>query len=335
VTWPAAPRLATGVFALLVASCATTGASDPAQDGSSAFRSIGPSRIPTPASPPRAGYAGLHTDYHPNGRPRSHGAYVRRGEQSVPHGLWTFWLPDGSRQGQGRFHLGSPVGCFAVWSHGHRVTGIAADGAIQPAACEPPPNEEADVVEAAHGGEAQPPVDFGFQSLIAPGAALGAESTQYVTRDPDMTWALSAIWRRRLGPLRFGGAAGVRAGEYDYLAVPVTLVGGWGQTVNSWLAVDVWGELGALFLRAQPKLENYAVGKEYFWTPLTAVQAEASWRIAGRLELSLAGRAELAIPRDVERTSRLCFGVCGAVTDTWSIGGFTPGVVLGLRFLVW
>jgi len=65
------------------------------------------------------------------------------------------------------------------------------------------------------------------------------------------------------------------------------------------------------------------------------LQAEASWRLGGRVELTAAGRVELAIPRTVERTSRICSFVCGTETDTWHLGGFTPGLVVGMRFLVW
>lgn len=333
----AASRHAILLLVLGAVGCgAAAGEAGPAQDHQSAFRSIGPSRIPRPGPPPTPGYVGSHTAYYSNGRPQAHGTYIRRGAAAVPHGVWTFWLADGSRQSQGRFHMGDPVGCFASWTpEGHRVTGFASGGEIQPASCEPPRHEVADILESSHGGAAQPPVDLSFQTLISPGADLGVESTRYRTGDPGMTWAVSAMWRRRVGPMRFGGALGLRAGEYDYLAVPVTLVGGWGRQMTTWLGLELWGEIGATVYRAQPQLENYAVAVEYFWTPVAAVQAEASWRIAGRLELSVAGRAELAIPRDVERSTLICFRLCGMETDTWSLGGFTPGLVIGLRFLVW
>lgn len=330
------PGTAVALVALVAVGCGGgAGAVGRSQEPGSAFRSIGSSRIPDPAPPPRAGYTGAHTAYHADGQPRSHGAYARDGERSVPHGMWTFWLADGSRQSQGRFHLGVPVGCFAIWSHGHRVTGLAEQGSIQPAACEPPRHEEADMIESSHGGEAQPPVDLAFETYLAPGAGLGARSTLYATDDPDMTWAVSALWRRRLGAVRIGGAVGLRAGEHDYFAVPVTVVGGWGRQLRTWLGVEAWGELGALVVQARPKLANYAIGREFFWTPLGAAQAEASWRIAGRLELSAGGRVELGLPREVDRTTRFCSFNCGQETDTWSLGGFTAGLVLGIRFLVW
>lgn len=331
----AIPRLASIPVVLLALGCgAATTPSDPAQDHASAFRSIGPARLPEPAPPPAPGYAGVHTSYYDGGQPRSHGHFIRRGERSLPHGIWTFWLPDGSRQSQGRFHLGEPVGCFAMWSHGHRVTGLATAGAFEPAACEPPVHETADIVESAHGGEAHPPVDIAFGTFIAPGVGIGVTTTKYQTNDPDMRWAVAAQWRRRVREIRFGAASGVRGGEYEYFAVPAALVGGWGRQLTTWLSIDAWGELGVLVVSAKPRF-NSAIGHETLWTPLTAVQADVGWQIAGRLEITLGGRLELGLPREVDRTTKFCSFNCGGETDTWDVGGLTGGLVAGLRFLVW
>lgn len=315
--------------------CGGTAVEGGSRGNEAAFRSIGPSRIPIPPPPPRTDAVGTHTNRYDSGRPRALGAYTVYQQRSLPHGVWTFWAADGSRQGQGRFHLGSPVGCFAIWSHGHRVTGIASDGAIRPAACEPPAHQAADILESAHGGEAQPPVDLTFETFIAPGADLGAESTKYATRNPDMTWSLAGLWRRRFGPWRVGGMVGLRGAEYDYFGLPLAATAGWGRQLSTWFGIDLRGEIGAMILQARPQLENFAVGREFFWTPLTAAQADASWRIGGRLELSLGARLELAIPREVDRTTTFCSFACGNETDTWKLGGLTPGLVAGARFLVW
>ena len=337
---PAAHRPAGLIVALVAGLCALACGGSAVEGGASqspesAFRSIGPSRIPTPPAPPGNRAVGSHTERYASGLPRALGTYTVYQQRSVPHGIWTFWSADGSRQGQGRFHLGSPVGCFAIWSHGHRVTGIASDGEIQPGACEPPVHQEADILESAHGGEAQPPVDLTFETFLAPGADLGTESTKYATNDPEMTWSLAGLWRRRFGALRVGGMVGLRGAQYDYFALPVAATAGWGRQLTTWLGIDLRGELGVMVWQARPQLENFAVGKEWFWTPLSAVQAEASWRIAGRLELFAGGRLELALPREVDRTTTFCSFNCGNETDTWSLGGLTPGLVLGLRFLVW
>lgn len=315
----------------LACGAAETG---PSREPPSAFRSIGHSRLPVPAPPPSATAVGSHAEHYASGKPRSLGAYTLYQERSVPHGVWTFWSADGQRQGQGRFHLGSAVGCFAVWSHGHRITGIASGGELQPAVCEPPPHQAADVLEQAHGGEAEPPVDLSFETLLAPGFGIGATSTRFRNNDADMIWAVSALWRRRAGWLRYGAALGVRGAEDDYFAVPVSAVAGWGRQVRTWLAVDVRGELGALVVSARPRVSS-AVGHEYFWTPLAALQADAGWRIAGSFELTLGARLEFGLPRDVERTTRVCSFNCGGETDTWSLGGLTAGLVVGGRFLVW
>lgn len=324
--------------ALLAVGCGgASGAVGPRQDPQSAFRSIGSSRIPQPEPPRTASYVGADTTYYANGKPKSHGTYMIHRQRSVPHGLWTFWSADGNRQSQGRFHLGDPVGCFAVWTpQGDRVTGFAEKGEVSPASCAPPGHQEADMLESSYGGAVQPPVDVVLETFVAPGFGLGARSTKYVSSDPDMTGAASVMWRHRLrGGWRLGGALGMRLAEYDYSAVPATVVGGWRRQALTWLVFEVRGELGALFLFTRPQLENYAVGREYFWTPLSAVQAEASWHVSHQLELSIAARVELAMPREVERTTRVCSFVCGTEPDTWSIGGVTPGVVLGVRFLVW
>ncbi|HEY8144564.1 MAG TPA: hypothetical protein VIG06_17905 [Kofleriaceae bacterium] len=335
MTFRAVSGHATLVAALLAIGCGGSFVEGgPGQDHSSAFRSIGPSRIPLPPRPPSASTAGAHTARYADGSPRSHGAYTIYQTRSVPHGVWTFWAPDGSRTGQGRFHLGSAVGCFAIWSHGHRITGVADGERLLPGACEPPHHEEADILESAHGGAAQPPVDLTFETYLAPGAGIGATSTRFVNNDADMIWAVSGMWRRRARWLRYGAALGMRGAEDDYFAVPATLVGGWGRQLKTWLAVDVRGELGALVISTRPVV-NSAFGHEWFWTPLAAVQADAGWQIAGRLELTAGARVELGLPRDVERTARVCSFNCGAEDDTWSLGGVTAGLVLGVRFLVW
>ncbi|HEU5061357.1 MAG TPA: hypothetical protein VFU21_32755 [Kofleriaceae bacterium] len=335
MTLSAAPCSALLVAGLLAAGCG--GAAVEAggqQNHEAAFRSIGPSRLPQPPPPPEARTIGSRTQRYASGRPRSLGAYTVYQQRSVPHGVWTFWAADGSRTGQGRFHLGSPVGCFAIWSHGHRVTGIADGEQLRPADCQTPLHEEADILESTHGGGAQPPVDLSFETYLAPGAGIGATSTRFENNDPDMIWAVSSMWRRRVKMFRYGAALGVRAAEDEYFAVPVALVGGWGRQLRTWLTFDVRGELGALVISTRPVV-NSAFGHEWFWTPLGAVQADAGWQIAGRLEVTAGARLELGLPRDVERTARVCSFNCGTETDTWSLGGLTAGLVLGFRFLVW
>jgi hypothetical protein len=331
---PAVGRLLAIVAALAAVGCGGTAVERGAQGPESAFRSIGASRLPVPPPPPDARTIGSRTERYAGGRPRSLGSYTVYQQRSVPHGVWTFWAADGERTGQGRFHLGSPVGCFAVWSHGHRVTGVADGEQLRPGACEPPRHEEADILESSHGGGAQPPVDLTFETLVAPGAGIGATSTRFENNDPDMIWAVTAMWRRRANMIRYGAALGVRGAEDQYFAVPVTLVGGWGRQLKTWLTLDVRGELGALVMSTRPVV-NSAFGHEWFWTPLGAVQADAGWQIAGRLELTAGARLELGLPREVERTARVCSFNCGTETDTWSLGGLTAGLVLGFRFLVW
>jgi hypothetical protein len=181
---------------------------------------------------------------------------------------------------------------------------------------------------------AEPRADVSIQTFVAPGASIGARTTRYATDDPEMTGALSVAWRRRVGAARFGGAAGVRFAEHGYAATPWTAVAAWGVQPTRWLAVDLQGELGALFLFARPELSNYNEGSEYLWTPLAAGQAEASWRLGASAELSLALRTEVRMPREVERTTTFCNLYCMAETDTWSLGGAAVGAVLGLRFLI-
>lgn len=329
--------LATGALvALVTAGCGGAASQPPPPaDGGSAFRSIGLPPIPAPPAR-RAGEAGAHTAYHPNGKPRSHGLYVVRGDRAVPHGIWTFWLADGRRQAQGRYHEGQPVGCFAIWSaRGDRITGLAESGALRPAPCQVPAHPAAEVLEQAHGEGGAPIVDLSFQTFVAPGSSLGARTTRYATADPEMTGALSAIWRRRVGAVRFGGAGGVRGAEYGYYGFTGAALAGWGRQLNPWLDFETWGELGALFMHAKPQLIDYREGREYLWTPFGAGQAELSFRIGQEIELTAAGRLELRYPRNVERQTIFCRAPCDAMIDTWSTGGFAAGAVLGLRFLVY
>ena len=318
------------VLAASAGSARAAGAAQPA----SPFRSIGPA-IPVPPAL-AASETGPRTDYYSNGRPRSHGLYVMRGDRSVAQGVFTFWAADGRRQSQGRYADGQPVGCFAVWlAGGQRITGFAEQGGLRVASCDPPSHAAADVIEDAHGEGGEPIIDLSFQSFVAPWSPLGARTSKYATSDPEMTGALMVLWRRHVGEARFGGAAGVRGAEYGYYGLTATGLGGWGRRLSSWLAVDAWGELGILFMQAKPQLEDHREGREYLWTPLSAAQAEASWRVSSSLEVTTAARFELRFPRSVDRQTIFCRAPCDPMTDTWKTGGIAAGVVLGFRFLVW
>lgn len=318
-----------------LAGCGGASTAAPESDPASAFRSIGPPPIPVPPVRP-AGEAGGRTAYWANGRLRSHGFYVARGDRSVASGVFTFWTADGRRQGQGRYQDGRPVGCFAMWlADGTRLTGFPDQGSLRPADCDAPSHPAADVLEVAHGEVGEPIVDLSFQTFIAPWSSLGARTSKYATSDPEMTGALMILWRRRLDALRLGGSAGVRGAEYGYYGITATGLGGWGRQLTSWLDVEAWGELGVLFMQAKPQLADKREGREYLWTPVSAAQAEAAFRLGDSLELTAAARLELRYPRSVDRQTVFCRAPCDPMIDTWKTGGLAAGLVVGLRFLVW
>jgi len=303
-----------------------------------ALPSTGPLRVPMPSSPGAVQLEGPYTSYYPNGKPESYGAYAIVRGRSVPHGMWTFWQGDGSKQSQGRFHFGDPVGCFASWSDdGALSTGLADHGEVRPAECDPPRHEEADMLEAEHGGTAQPRGDIGFQALMGVGGRLGAQSTRYVPSDPAVTQMLSLLIRRRSRALRFGGAAGLRLSDAEgYFGSTATVLGG-ASSSSGKAAMDGWLELGGLLLWAQPVLEDGRVshGRVFLWTPMAAAQAEGSWRVADRLELTVAGRFEVRFPRDLEKTTLFCGFGCVEESDTWSLGGVAFSAGLGVRMILW
>jgi hypothetical protein len=323
-------------LALLLAA-ATAGsarAAGPESDPAAAFRSIGPPPIPLP--PTRAaGDAGPRTDYHPNGRPRSHGLYVTLGDRAVAQGVFTFWTANGNRQSQGRYAEGKPVGCFAVWmAGGERITGFADDGGLRVASCEPPRDAAAEVLEVAHGGGADAQVDLTFETFVAPGASVGAR-THYTTDDPKMRAAIMALWRQRVGPWRLGGAAAARPAEDGYTGISGSGLAGWGRRATSWLDLEVWSELGLLWVHAKPEIADQREGVENVWTPFAAAHGEAAWRIAQEVELTAGARLEVRYPREIYRQTIFCRAPCDPRFDTWHMGGVAAGFVVGLRFLVW
>lgn len=298
----------------------------------------GPLRVPIPSSLDRPILEGPYTSYYPNGKPESFGSYAITKGRSVPHGMWTFWQGDGSRQSQGRFHQGQPVGCFASWSdEGALSTGVAERGEIRPASCDPPRHEEADMLEARHGGRVQARGDISFQAMMGVGAGFGARSTRYVPADPALREMLALVVRRRLGSLRVGAAAGLRLADADgYIGSTATALGGWSLPSGP-VALDAWLELGGLFLWAEPHLEDGRIshGRVFLWTPLAASQVEVSMRVSPRFELTLAGRLELRFPREVERATLFCGFGCIEESDTWSLGGVAPGAGAGARLVLW
>ncbi len=308
-------------------------------DTSSAFRSVGP-RIPVPPVRPAA-VGGGRTDSYANGRPRSHGFYAVRGDRAVANGGFTFWTADGDRQSQGRYREGQPVGCFAVWlPGGTRVTGFPAQGGLRPADCDPPPHPAAEVLELAHGGVGDPIVDLTLETFMAPGASVGARTSRYATDDPDMIAAVMALWRRRVGPWRFGGAASVRPAEDGYAGITGSGLAGWGRRATGWLDLEVWSELGLLWVHAKPQLEDHRNAVEDVWTPFAAAQGEVAWRIGKAVQLTAGGRFEVRYPRAIDRQTIFCTGstmsaYCDPIIDTWRMGGIAAGGVVGLRFLVW
>lgn len=301
--------------------------------------SAGPLHVPHPSSPGAAPLDGPYGSYYPNGKPESLGSYALVRGRSVAHGMWTFWRADGTRQSQGRFHFGEPVGCFASWSdEGVRSTGIGERSEIRPAACDPPRHEEADILEASHGGDVRPRGDIGFQALMGIGSRLGARSTRYVPADPALTQMLALLVRRYIGALRIGGAAGLRLSDADgYFGATATALGG-GVIASGSTELDGRIELGGLLLWARPTLEDGRLshGRVFLWTPLAATQVEGSWRLTSRFALTLAGRLELRFPRDVERETLFCGNSCEEeMMDTWSMGGVALSAGLGARILLW
>jgi hypothetical protein len=330
----------------IMLGCGGAGSAATPADPGSAFRSVGPPPIPVPPVRP-AGEAGGRSDYYPyypNGRLRSHGYYAVRGDRAVARGVFTFWTAAGTRQAQGRYQDGLPVGCFALWLRGGaRVTGLADQGDLRPADCEPPSHPAAEVLELEHGGAGDPVVDVSFETFVAPGASVGARTTRYATDDPEIIAAVMAIWRRHVGAWRFGGAASVRPAEDSYGGITGSGLAGWGRQATSWLDLEVWSELGLLWVHARPELEDHRSAVENVWTPFAAVQGEVALRIGREIELTAGGRFELRYPRNIYRQTSFCAGgtagglpaPCDTLFDTWRMGGIAAGAVLGLRFLVW
>lgn len=333
-------RLAPILLCAALVGCGGARGPVPASDPSSAFRSTGGPPIPMPLVRP-VGEAGGKSDFYANGRLRSHGFYAARGDRAVAHGVFTFWTSDGNRQAQGLYQEGQPVGCFAVWMpDGTKVTGFPDQGGLRPAACEPPHHPAAEVLELAHGGAGDPIVDLTFETFVAPGASVGARTTRYATDDPEFMAAVMAIWRRRVGPWRFGGAVGARPAEDGYAGITGAGLAGWSRPVNCRLGLEVWSELGLLWVHAKPQLEDHRNAVEDIWTPFAAAQGEVAWRISQSVELTAGGRFEVRYPRKIYRQTIFCAGgtptaPCDALFDTWRMGGIAAGGILGVRFLVW
>lgn len=333
-------RFAPLLLCTALVGCGGARSAAPESDPSSAFRSIGPPQIPVPPARP-AGESGARTDYYSDGHLRSHGPYVARGERAVAHGVFTFWTASGKRQVQGRYQDGQPVGCFAVWlPGGTRVTGFPDQGRLRPADCDPPGHQAAEVLEVVRGGTGEAEVDLTFEAFIAPGASVGARTSRYATDDPEIIGALMAIWRRRVGPWRFGGAASARPADDGYAGITFSGLAGWGRPLNCRFDLDVWSELGLLWVHAKPRLEDHRNSLEDVWTPFAAVQGEIGWRIGHEVELTAGARFEVRYPREIYRQTVFCSGSrptssCDSLYDTWRMGGIAAGGVLGIRFLVW
>jgi hypothetical protein len=287
------------------------------------------------------GVEGPFTSWYPDGRLAFHGSYKNFGSRSVPDGLWIFWYPSGQRRLMGEYHRGQPQGCFVAWDEGGTSkTGLVEGDQLRVQTCTPPSDEE--VIALEGGGHAKATAatfaDLHIEAMAGPNR-IGAANPDQVAQDPGMVVAFSAAARKHLGKLRVGPTVGVRpANESAYLALAFGATAAWRlPQYHPRLDTEVSLEMAAQRIdvsTAQRRMQP-GVGSVVFWTPLPAAQLSFAIALTPNMEALVAARVDGVPARDVEKGVVYCnVGCSPPVAETWSIGGVSAGIVLGLRFLV-
>jgi hypothetical protein len=306
----------------------------PGRSYESTFGFVQPTGMP-------GGIEGPFTSWYPNGTLAAHGSYLHFGARSVPHGLWTFWYPDGRRRTLGQYHRGQPQGCFAAWDEaGQRKTGTLEGDVLRVADCTPPADDEVVAIERG-AKETTSPASYDFHLLGMAGPnRIGAANHMQVAQDPGMTVALSAAARKHLGPLRVGPLVGARiANEAGYLAFAFGATAAWRlpsfhSRIDTELAVDLAVERISI-ANAQRRMQR-GVASLALWSPLPALQANMAIALSPNIDAVVGARVDGIPARDVDTDLIYCdyFGCVGPVRETWSVGGISYGIVLGLRLAV-
>jgi len=288
------------------------------------------------------GIEGPFTSWYPDGRLAFHGSYKNFGARSVPDGLWTFWYPSGQRRLMGRYRRGQPDGCFAVWDEsGQRKTGTVEGDELRVETCTPPSDDE--VVALERGGTSMSPrttfADVHVEAMGGPNR-IGAANPDQVAQDPGMVVAFSAAARKHLGRLRVGPVVGVRpANESGYMALAVGATAAWRlPQYHPRLDTEFSLEMGAEWINvstAQRRMQP-GVGSVSFWTALPAAQLTFAISLSPNLEALVGARVDGLPARDVDVGVVYCNNGCSPpIAETWSIGGVSAGVALGLRLLAY
>jgi antitoxin component YwqK of YwqJK toxin-antitoxin module len=287
------------------------------------------------------GVKGPFTSWYANGSVESHGHYLDFGSRSVPDGLWGFWYPNGQRRTVGMYHRGEPTGCFASWDEaGTRSTGFVEGSELRVSSCTPPADDELAIIEGSASEPAEPPVwaDVSLQGFFGPGD-IGARNAGQLDPDPSLRLAFQLAARLRLGRVRVGPIAGIRTSENtDYrglafggvvaIALPV---------LHRRLDTEASIEVGGQYITAtaiRPMQDGTA--KLAFWSPLAAAQVTAAFELSPFLAAVASIRVDGTPARDVDRQVSYCIvgGCLPPQQETWTVGGFTYGLNLGLRLVL-
>ncbi|MBX3155092.1 MAG: hypothetical protein KF773_03760 [Deltaproteobacteria bacterium] len=290
------------------------------------------------AQPPPAsgGMHGPFTQWHTGGTIALHGRYA----DGVPDGVWASWYPDGARRSIGRYERGAPVGCFAVWDeHGAITTGVPA-GANQfrVEACAPPVDGEVARVEARsrRGVEERGTGDATLHAL-AQGGRLGLRNETQRAVAPSAVATAELAVRKQIGRFRIGPALGLRLSDTDTSAYSGGIVAALGVPVRGRLEGELEVGLGAQYLSiaaSRMDLPGF-LGRTSLWSPLASARAGLSFEVARTFAIVGGARVEGAPSRDASNEVVYCAPACGPpLRETWSVGGLSYGLDVGVRVLI-
>jgi len=291
---------------------------------------------------PAASSGGLHgpfTHWHPNGAVESHGRYVEDGATSVPDGVWGFWYPDGAHRSVGRYERGQPVGCFAMWDEqGVQVTGVVEGDQLRVERCDPPEDDELNLVEARSHPSATRAM-WGDASLhgVAGGGVFGASNATQRDPDPASRATFQIAVRKHLGRFRVGPALGLRLSDSDNVrGYAASAAAGIGLPLpHPRLRAEFEAQVGVQYLDVTASRTDLpGVGSVGFWAPLGSARSAISFAVTPTFLVTAGARVEGSLGH-VDRAVRYCAPFCSPpVSETWNLGGAAYGLDLGLQLLL-
>ncbi len=292
---------------------------------------------------------GPMTEWHANGRVKSHGKFVVQNGKSVPHGIWSFWYPSGKRLSVGRYHYGDPVACFAGWdADGEMTTYLPTGDRLRKAKCRAEIDPEASQLAESYASGSTPASSA--DPNVSPVFVLGlgsmlSRSTLGIHADglaPVAAELRASYWvslRRNFGRLSLALGHGYWWTNNDATSnLVVALLPGFKAFRSGPFTLELSAELGTRVYGVRP-LELYGTGeygqdadRAHLWTLYGGLHLGFGFTVTRYLSVHASAFWRHDLPREIRRSHSFGFGTTSRTYEVdWELDSQVVGALLELR----